>query len=90
MWATTSTITVTTMSMGPARRGSRCRSTTRKFSSTPASSSVETLKRLAGIPLTDDLDQLIGSKIVPLPDDGRIHITGCEIFLHHPKDGGSS
>ncbi len=25
--------------------------------------SVETLKRLAGIPLTDDLDQLIGSKI---------------------------
>lgn len=52
--------------------------------------SVETLKRLAGIPLTDDLDQLIGSKIVPLPDDGRVRITGCEIFLHHPKDGGSS
>ena len=52
--------------------------------------SVETLKRLAGIPLTDDLDQLIGSKIVPLPDDGKVHITGCEIFLHHPKDGGSS
>ncbi len=51
---------------------------------------VETLKRLAGIPLTDDLDQLVGSKIVPLPDDGEVHITGCEIFLHHPKDGGSS
>jgi hypothetical protein len=51
---------------------------------------VETLKRLADIPLTDDLDQLIGSKIVALPDDGKVHITGYEIFLHHPKDGGSS
>jgi hypothetical protein len=52
---------------------------------------VETLKRLAGIPLTDDLDQLVGSQIVALPDDGKdVHITGCEIFLHHPKDGGSS
>jgi hypothetical protein len=51
---------------------------------------VETLKRLAGIPLTDDLDQLVGSKIVALPDGGKVHITGCEIFLHHPKDGGSS
>lgn len=52
--------------------------------------SVETLKRLAGIPLTDDLDQLVGSKIVPLPDNGKVHVTGCEIFLYHPKDGGSS
>src|SRR5690349_10785924 len=52
--------------------------------------SVETLKRLAGIPLTEDLDQLVGSKIMPLPDNGKVHITGCEIFLHHPKDGGSS
>lgn len=52
--------------------------------------SVATLKRLAGIPLTDDLDQLVGSKIVALPDDGKVHITGCEIFLHHTKDGGSS
>jgi hypothetical protein len=51
---------------------------------------VETLKRLAGIPLTDDLDQLVGSKIVALPDNGSVHITGCEIFLYHPKDGGSS
>jgi hypothetical protein len=52
--------------------------------------SVETVKRLACIPLTDDLEQLVGSKIVPLPDDGKVHVTGCEIFLHHPKDGGSS
>ncbi len=52
--------------------------------------SVETIKRLAGIALTDDLEQLVGSKIVPLPDDGKVHITGCEIFLYHPKDGGSS
>lgn len=52
--------------------------------------SVETVKRLACIPLTDDLEELVGSKIVPLPDDGKVHITGCEVFLHHPKDGGSS
>jgi len=52
--------------------------------------SVETLKRLAGVPLTDDLDQLVGSKIVSLPDNGKVHIAGCEVFLHHPKDGGSS
>jgi hypothetical protein len=52
--------------------------------------SVETVKRLACIPLTDDIEQLVESKIVPLPDDGKVHITGCEIFLHHPKDGGSS
>jgi hypothetical protein len=52
--------------------------------------SVETLKRLAGISLTDDLDQLVGPKIAPLPDNGEVYITGCEIFLHHPKDGGSS
>ncbi len=51
---------------------------------------VGTLKKLAGIPLTDDLDQLLGSKMVPLPDDGKVQITGCEIFLYHPKDGGSS
>jgi hypothetical protein len=52
---------------------------------------VEALKRLASIPLTDDLDQLVGSKIVPLSDDGKdVHITGCEIFIYHPKDGGSS
>ena len=52
---------------------------------------VETLKKIAGITLTDDLDQLEGSKIVPLPDNGEdVHITGCEIFLYHPKDGGSS
>jgi hypothetical protein len=52
--------------------------------------SVETLKRLAAIALTDDLDQLVGSKIVALPDNGKVLITGCEVFLHHPKDGGSS
>jgi hypothetical protein len=51
---------------------------------------VPVIKRAAGIPLTDDLEQLVGSKIVPLPEDGKVHISGCEIFLYHPKDGGSS
>jgi len=29
---------------------------------------------------------------VPRPINAcrKVHITGCEIFLHHPKDGGSS
>jgi hypothetical protein len=51
---------------------------------------VQTIKQLAQAPLTDELDQLVGSKILPLPDDGKVHIEGCEIFIHHPKDGGSS
>lgn len=51
---------------------------------------VEALKKLGGIPLADELEQLIKGKLTPLADDGRVPIKGEEIFVSHPKDSGSS
>jgi hypothetical protein len=51
---------------------------------------VPTLKKLSGVPLADDLDELVGNKLKPVPDDATIHLEGCEVFISHPKDGGSS
>jgi hypothetical protein len=51
---------------------------------------VATIKKLSGVPLADDLDELIGNKLKPIPDDATVHIEGCEVFISHPKDGGSS
>lgn len=52
--------------------------------------SVAVIKRLAGIPLADDLDQLIDCRLVHLPDDGSVTIKGGEVFVSHVKDGGAS
>jgi hypothetical protein len=51
---------------------------------------VATLKTVSKVPLAEDLVQLVGTKLEPLPDDGHVHIHGCEIFISHVKDGGSS
>lgn len=51
---------------------------------------VATIKKLSGVPLADDLDQLIDRTLKPLPDDGTVKIRGCEVFVSHVKDGGSS
>ena len=51
---------------------------------------VATVKKLAGVALADDFDQLIECKLVPIPDDAKVHIRGHEIFIAHVKDGGSS
>jgi hypothetical protein len=51
---------------------------------------IATIKKLAGVPQADDLDQLVDCQLRPLPDDGHAHIHGCEIFISHVKDGGSS
>jgi hypothetical protein len=56
----------------------------------PGHYDVPTLKKLSGVPKADDLDQLIDSKLKPIPDDATIHIRGCEIFIAHIKEGGSS
>ena len=48
------------------------------------------IKNLGGVPLADDLEQQIDGKLTPLADDGAVTIKGGEIFLSHPKDGGSS
>lgn len=51
---------------------------------------VEDLKSVGGVPLADELEQLINGKLTPLADDGRVTIKGEEIFVSHPKDSGSS
>jgi hypothetical protein len=51
---------------------------------------VATIKKLAAVPLADDLDQLVDCELKPLADDGHVHIHGCEVFISHVKDGGSS
>ncbi len=51
---------------------------------------VATLKQLSGVPLADDLDELIHNKLKPVPDSETVHIGGCEVFISHVKDGGSS
>jgi hypothetical protein len=56
----------------------------------PGYYAVATLKKLAGVPLADDLDELVECKLTPVADDATLHIRGCEIFVSHVKDGGSS
>jgi len=51
---------------------------------------VTTLKKVSGVPLADDLDELVDCTLKPLADDGSVTIRGCEIFVSHVKDGGSS
>src|SRR5437762_10149354 len=51
---------------------------------------VEDLKKLGGVPLADELEQLINGKLTPLTDDGRVTVKGEEVFVSHPKDSGSS
>jgi hypothetical protein len=36
------------------------------------------------------LNEVIHGKLTPLADDGAVEICGGEVFLSHPKDGGSS
>ncbi len=51
---------------------------------------IATIKKLAGVPLADDLDELVECTLKPLPDAESVTIRGSEIFVSHPKDGGSS
>lgn len=48
------------------------------------------IKTAAGVPLADDLDQVIDGKLVPIADSGAVTIKGGEQFVSHPKDGSSS
>ena len=42
------------------------------------------------MPQADDLDELVNCKLKPVADDATVHIEGCEVFISHVKDGGSS
>lgn len=48
------------------------------------------IKNLGGVPLADELEQLIDKKLVPLADDGSVVIKGKEVFMSHVRSGGSS
>jgi hypothetical protein len=60
------------------------------FKVKPGEYTVAELKKIGGAPLTDELDQVIDKKLVPLPDDGKVCIKGGEVFIFHPRSGGSS
>ena len=51
---------------------------------------VADIKKVAGVPLAFELEQLINGKLTPLADDAAVTIKGGEVFLSHPKDGGAS
>jgi hypothetical protein len=52
--------------------------------------SVATIKQVGGVPLADDLVQIIDGVLTPLPDDGAVTIKGGEVFLSHVKDGAAA
>lgn len=56
----------------------------------PGSYTVAAIKEIGGVPLADDLDQIIDGKLVQLPENGSVLIKGGEKFVSHPKEGGSS
>jgi hypothetical protein len=51
---------------------------------------VTELKQIGGVPVTLQLDQIINGTFVPLADTATVCITGGEVFISHPRDGGSS
>lgn len=42
------------------------------------------------VPPDYDLDQIVDGKLTPLADDQEILIEGCEVFVSHVRQGGSS
>ncbi len=51
---------------------------------------VAAIKTLGGVPLADDLEEVVNGRLKPLADDGAVTIKGGEVFISHPKDSGSS
>ena len=52
--------------------------------------SVAALKTLAGIPSSDELDEVIHGQLDPLPDDGAVTIKGGEDFKSNLRVGHTS
>lgn len=51
---------------------------------------VAEIKKLGGVLVTDELEELINGKLDPLADDSSVLIKGCEKFFSHVRDGSSS
>jgi hypothetical protein len=56
----------------------------------PGRYDVPTLKRVAGVPQAEELEELVDCKLKPVPDDATIPIQGCEVFISHVREGGAS
>ena len=54
------------------------------------SQTVSEIKTVGQVPQADVLSEVINNKPKDLPDDGRVTIKGGEIFVSHPRSGGSS
>jgi len=52
----------------------------------PGEHKVATLKELAGIPTTKELEEIINGTLTPLANDSVVHIHGGEVFLGREKD----
>jgi predicted Rdx family selenoprotein len=51
---------------------------------------VAEIKTAGGVPISDELAQVINGVITPLPDNGAVTIKGGEVFIGHPRDSSSA
>jgi hypothetical protein len=51
---------------------------------------VQEIKRVGGIPLADELVQIVDGQLVVLADTAEVVIKGGERFLSQPRDSASS
>lgn len=54
------------------------------------SQTVSEIKTVGQVPQADILAEEINKKLVDLADDARVTIKGGEVFVSHPRSGGSS
>ena len=51
---------------------------------------VAELKKLAGVPMSDELSELVKGKLVPLQDQATVSVKGGEEFFSCKREGSSS
>jgi hypothetical protein len=51
---------------------------------------VSEFKKAVGVDANRELDEVVHGELKPLDDNQHIHIKGCEVFISHARQGGSS
>lgn len=51
---------------------------------------VSEIKKLGGVPAADELSEVVNKKLVPLKNDAKVLIKGCEEFVSCKREGSSS
>jgi hypothetical protein len=51
---------------------------------------VSEFKKLVGVDPSKELDEVVHGELRPLDDNATTHIKGCEVFISHARQGGSS